>query len=85
MSFGANLRYEKLLRFGLADDTTPFLLEGVLVLCDAFDKGVLLHASLNVVLDFLAAFGCLQSTENGAKTACHTFKSSLPEELTVST
>lgn len=60
MSSGANLRYEQLLRFSLADDTTTFLLEGVLVLCNAFDKGVLLHSSLNVVLDFLTAFRCLK-------------------------
>lgn len=62
MSLGANLRYEKLLRSNLADDTTTFLLEGVFVLCNAFDQGVLLHSSLNIVLDFLAAFRCLKQS-----------------------
>lgn len=60
MSLGANLRYEKLLRSTLADDTATFLLERVLVLCNAFDEDVLLLSSLNVVLDFLAAFRCLK-------------------------
>lgn len=60
MSLGANLRYEKLLRYSLADYTATFLLEGVLVLCDSFDKDVFLHSSLNVFLDFLAAFRCLK-------------------------
>lgn len=61
LSLGANLRYEKLLGSNLADGATTFLLEGVLVLCNAFDKGVLLHSSLNVVLDFLAAFRRLKA------------------------
>lgn len=56
MSLGANLRYEKLLRSSLADDTATFLLEGVLILWNAFDKDVLIHSSQNVVLDFLTAF-----------------------------
>lgn len=60
MSLDANLRCEKLLGSSLADDTATFLLEGVLVLWNAFDKDVLLHSSLNVVLDFLTAFRCLK-------------------------
>lgn len=60
MSSGANLRYEKLLRSRLADDTASFLLEGVLVLWDAFDEDVLLLSGLNVFLEFLAAFRCLK-------------------------
>lgn len=60
MSSGANLRYEKLLRSRLADDTAAFLLEGVLVLWNAFDEDVLLLSGLNVFLEFLAAFRCLK-------------------------
>lgn len=63
VSLGANLSYEKLLRSNLGDDTTTFLLEGVFVLCNAFDKSVLLHSSLDVFLDFLAAFRCLEQSE----------------------
>lgn len=61
MSSGANLRYEKLLRSRLADDTATFLLEGVLVLWDAFYEDVLLLSGLNVVLEFLTAFRCLKT------------------------
>lgn len=68
MSLGANLRYEKLLRLSLADDTATFLFEGVLLLWNAFDEGVLIHSSLNVVLDFLAAFRCLKWSDKGVKT-----------------
>lgn len=63
MSLGANLKNEKLLRSHLADDTATFLLEGVLVLWNAFDEDVLLLTTLNVVLDFFTAFGCLKWTE----------------------
>lgn len=63
MSLGANLRCEKLLRYSLADDTATFLLEGVLLLCNAFDEDVLLLTCLNVLLDFLTAFRCLKQTK----------------------
>lgn len=47
----------------LADDTSTFLLEGVLILRNAFDEDVLLHASLDVLLDLLAAFGGLRRSD----------------------
>lgn len=60
VSLGANLRYEKPFWSRLADDTSTFLLEGVLILGNAFDQDVLLHSSLNVLLDLLAAFRSLE-------------------------
>lgn len=47
----------------LADDTSTFLLEGVLILWNAFDEDVLLHAGLDVLLDLLAAFGGLKRSD----------------------
>lgn len=64
----ANLSYEKLFKFSLADNTAAFLLEGVLLLRDAFDQDVFFHTSLDVVLDFLAAFGGLIRSGKGVQT-----------------
>lgn len=48
--------YEKLLRSSLEKHTATFLLEGVLILWDAFDEDVFVHSGHDVVFDFLTAF-----------------------------
>lgn len=52
--------HEKLLRSTLGEHAATFLLEGVLILCDAFDEDVFVHSCHNVIFDFLTAFRCLK-------------------------
>lgn len=54
--------YEKLLRSSLGEHAATFLLEGVLILCDAFDEDIFIHSGHDVVFDFLAALRCLKGT-----------------------
>lgn len=68
LSSSANLSNEKLLKSSLADDTATFLLEGILLLRNSFNKNVLLLSSLNVLLYFFAAFGCLRWQGTGIET-----------------